>query len=160
MLPKGTRRLLLAAFCAAAALSATAQNAQEQGLVITTQGGDQVILAVSDKPMVTFGDNSVIITTADKQLTYTLDDKVNIQFCALTGVGISPSADAKAIITATATAIKVTQAMPGSDIALYDTAGSTLARAKADAQGTASFRLAQKGTYIIRIANLSVKITN
>ena len=127
--------------------------------LLFVDGSDKWFLFVS-KPVLTFTDNGLIVTTSDSAFTYTFTDVIEFQF------GDSPTNGAKEnhLMSPHIVQAKDAVLIYGTDIdsiSLFDLSGRRLV-AHVQQQSNAvrvNFHSLSSGTYIIRINNQSIKVT-
>lgn len=132
-------------------------------LTIHQKDGQQFSYGFGEKPVVTFTDNDLIVTTANEnvKLTLALTSVEKFTFDSNeTAVNDIKDNAQKASISLDEYSVYIANVKENAVVSLSSADGKQLQAFKADADGTVSFSIADlpNGTYIISSENLSVKI--
>jgi len=132
-------------------------------LTIHQKDGQQFSYGFGEKPVVTFTDNDLIVTTANEnvKLTLALTSVEKFTFDSNeTAVNDIKDNAQKASISLDEYSVYIANVKENAVVSLSSADGKQLQAFKANADGTVSFSIADlpNGTYIISSENLSVKI--
>ena len=132
-------------------------------LTIHQKDGQQFSYGFGEKPVVTFTDNDLIVTTANEnvKLTLALTSVEKFTFDSNeTAVNDIKDNAQKASISLDEYSVYIANVKENAVVSLSSADGKQLQAFKAGADGTVSFSIADlsNGTYIISSENLSVKI--
>lgn len=144
--------ILLLACC----LMAGAQNA----ISIHQKDGKVANFAFSEKPVVTYADNQLVITTTKTSVQYPLYllQKIDFELTDATAIEqVKP--DAK--FRFTDGTLYITGGAPGSQVVIYDMRGMTEGQYRIDDAGNAviSLQSLSKGLYIVKTNHFTFKFT-
>ena len=140
----------------ACSLMAGAQNA----ISIHQKDGKVANFAFSEKPVVTYADNQLVITTTKTSVQYPLYllQKIDFELTDATAVEqVKP--DAK--FRFTDGTLYITGGAPGSQVVIYDMRGMTEGQYRIDDAGNAviSLQSLSKGLYIVKTNHFTFKFT-
>ena len=140
----------------ACSLMAGAQNA----ISIHQKDGKVANFAFSEKPVVTYADNQLVITTTKTSVQYPLYllQKIDFELTDATAVEqVKP--DAK--FRFTDGTLYITGGDPGSQVVIYDMRGMTEGQYRIDDAGNAviSLQSLSKGLYIVKTNHFTFKFT-
>ena len=149
---------------AALLLLPRAAYAEEEGtievsyLVVVGSGGSQTELALGDNPMLSFKNDSVVVTCNSKEIMFNLSEVTDYHFISHT-----PSlSDATAEPTFTPDDATFSGLKAGTRILVFTTNGQLVTTIQAAEDGTAKVNLSHlpRGIYILRAPGKSFKILN
>lgn len=130
-------------------------------LTVLQKDGQQFSFGFEDKPVVTFTDNELVVTSTKTELRYELVKLAKFTFDDVEDavIGIKPDA-AKASITIDVYTVCINGAKPETTVTLLSADGKQLQSYKTSAEGSVTFNIAEltAGTYIITSESLTVKI--
>ena len=141
-------------------LMATVIRASDvQYLTIMVQG-KPVSFALSDKPVITYQNNQLVVTTAE--------ETVEISVAEISGTGFSETSTAIRNLMSSGKPqvecgrVCFSDQTPGTPVQVFTADGRSVAEAKADANGTAQVSLSElpKGTYLLKAGKQTIKIMN
>lgn len=141
-------------------LMATVIRASDvQYLTIMVQG-KPVSFALSDKPVITYQNNQLVVTTAE--------ETVEISVAEISGTGFSETSTAiRNLMSGGKPQVECgrvyfSDLTPGTLVQVFTADGRSVAEAKADANGTAQVSLSElpKGTYLLKAGKQTIKIMN
>ena len=140
----------------ACSLMAGAQNA----ISIHQKDGKVANFAFSEKPIVTYADNQLVITTTKTSVQYPLYllQKIDFELTDATAIEqVKP--DAK--FRFTDGTLYITGGAPGSQVVIYDMRGMTAGQYRIDDAGNAviSLQSLSKGLYIVKTNHFTFKFT-
>jgi len=140
----------------ACSLMAGAQNA----ISIHQKDGKVANFAFSEKPVVTYADNQLVITTTKTSVQYPLYllQKIDFELTDATAIEqVKP--DAK--FRFTDGTLYITGGDPGSQVVIYDMRGMTEGQYRIDDAGNAviSLQSLSKGLYIVKTNHFTFKFT-
>lgn len=144
--------LLLLACC----LSASAQNA----IAIHQKDGKVANFAFSEKPVVTYADNQLVITTTKASVQYPLYLLQKIDFALSEATAVEQvKPDAK--FRFTDGTLYISGGDPGSQVYIYNMRGMTAGQYRIDDAGNAviSLQSLSKGLYIVKTNHFTFKFT-
>lgn len=149
-------RKLYTTLLLACSLMAGAQNA----ISIHQKDGKVANFAFSEKPVVTYADNQLVITTTKTSVQYPLYllQKIDFELTDATAVEqVKP--DAK--FRFTDGTLYITGGDPGSQVVIYDMRGMTAGQYLIDDAGNAviSLQSLSKGLYIVKTNHFTFKFT-
>lgn len=149
-------RKLYTTLLLACSLMAGAQNA----ISIHQKDGKVANFAFSEKPVVTYADNQLVITTTKTSVQYPLYllQKIDFELTDATAVEqVKP--DAK--FRFTDGTLYITGGDPGSQVVIYDMRGMTEGQYRIDDAGNAviSLQSLSKGLYIVKTNHFTFKFT-
>ena len=149
-------RKLYTTLLLACSLMAGAQNA----ISIHQKDGKVANFAFSEKPIVTYADNQLVITTTKTSVQYPLYllQKIDFELTDATAVEqVKP--DAK--FRFTDGTLYITGGAPGSQVVIYDMRGMTEGQYRIDDAGNAviSLQSLSKGLYIVKTNHFTFKFT-
>lgn len=130
-------------------------------LTVHQKDGQQFSFGFEDKPVVTFTDSELIVTSSKTELRYALAQVAKFTFDDIEDAVISIKTDAaKAVITLDEYTVSISGAIPDATVSLIASDGMQIQSYKTNQDGTATFSIAdlQEGTYIITSKSLTVKI--
>ena len=130
-------------------------------LTVHQKDGQQFSFGFEDKPVVTFTDSELIVTSSKTELRYALAQVAKFTFDDIEDAVISIKTDAaKAVITLDEYTVSISGAKPDATVSLITSDGKLLQSYKTNQDGTATFSIADlsEGTYIITSESLTVKI--
>ena len=151
------RRLSLCLLGALLVCSIFAQNT----LTVHQKNGEQFSFGFEDKPVVTFTDTELIVTSTKTELRYELANVNKFTFDDVEDAVINIKSDAsKASITLDEYEVSISGLEADAAIRLITSDGKLLQSYKADEAGSVTFSIAElpQGTYIITTESLSCKI--
>ena len=141
-------------------LTATVIRASDvQYLTIMVQG-KPVSFALSDKPVITYQNNQLVVTTAE--------ETVEISVAEISGTGFSETSTAiRNLMSGGKPQVECgrvcfSDLTPGTSVQVFTIDGRSVAEAKADADGTALVSLSEfpKGTYLLKTGRQTIKMIN
>lgn len=149
-------RKLYTTLLLACSLMAGAQNA----ISIHQKDGKVANFAFSEKPVVTYADNQLVITTTKTSVQYPLYllQKIDFELTDATAIEqVKP--DAK--FRFTDGTLYITGGAPGSQVVIYDMRGMTEGQYRIDDAGNAviSLQSLSKGLYIVKTNHFTFKFT-
>lgn len=149
-------RKLYTTLLLACSLMAGAQNA----ISIHQKDGKVANFAFSEKPVVTYADNQLVITTTKTSVQYPLYllQKIDFELTDATAIEqVKP--DAK--FRFTDGILYITGGAPGSQVVIYDMRGMTEGQYRIDDAGNAviSLQSLSKGLYIVKTNHFTFKFT-
>lgn len=149
-------RKLYTTLLLACSLMAGAQNA----ISIHQKDGKVANFAFSEKPVVTYADNQLVITTTKTSVQYPLYllQKIDFELTDATAIEqVKP--DAK--FRFTDGTLYITGGDPGSQVVIYDLRGMTEGQYRIDDAGNAviSLQSLSKGLYIVKTNHFTFKFT-
>ncbi len=149
-------RKLYTTLLLACSLMAGAQNA----ISIHQKDGKVANFAFSEKPIVTYADNQLVITTTKTSVQYPLYllQKIDFELTDATAIEqVKP--DAK--FRFTDGTLYITGGDPGSQVVIYDMRGMTEGQYRTDDAGNAviSLQSLSKGLYIVKTNHFTFKFT-
>lgn len=149
-------RKLYTTLLLACSLMAGAQNA----ISIHQKDGKVANFAFSEKPVVTYADNQLVITTTKTSVQYPLYllQKIDFELTDATAIEqVKP--DAK--FRFTDGTLYITGGAPGSQVVIYDMRGMTEGQYRTDDAGNAviSLQSLSKGLYIVKTNHFTFKFT-
>ena len=149
-------RKLYTTLLLACSLMAGAQNA----ISIHQKDGKVANFAFSEKPIVTYADNQLVITTTKTSVQYPLYmlQKIGFQLTDATAIEqVKP--DAK--FRFTDGTLYISGGDPGSQVVIYDMRGMTAGQYRIDDAGNAviSLQSLSKGLYIVKTNHFTFKFT-
>lgn len=149
-------RKLYTTLLLACSLMAGAQNA----ISIHQKDGKVANFAFSEKPVVTYADNQLVITTTKTSVQYPLYllQKIDFELTDATAIEqVKP--DAK--FRFTDGTLYITGGDPGSQVVIYDMRGMTEGQYRIDDAGNAviSLQSLSKGLYIVKTNHFTFKFT-
>ena len=130
----------------------------QDAVTLLQKDGQQISFAFEEKPVITFSDNNLVITTASITLEYGIADIQKFFFSdsqtAVENVKITP------VLELDAYTVRIAGAKAGATVSLFGPDGKTLNSYKTDSEGSVSFSIAElpQGLYIISSDNLTCKI--
>ena len=149
-------RKLYTTLLLACSLMAGAQNA----ISIHQKDGKVANFAFSEKPIVTYADNQLVITTTKTSVQYPLYLLQKIDFSLSDATAIEQvKPDAK--FRFTDGTLYITGGDPGSQVVIYDMRGMTEGQYRIDDAGNAviSLQSLSKGLYIVKTNHFTFKFT-
>lgn len=149
-------RKLYTTLLLACSLMAGAQNA----ISIHQKDGKVANFAFSEKPIVTYADNQLVITTTKTSVQYPLYLLQKIDFELEDATSIEQvKLDAK--FRFTDGTLYITGGAPGSQVVIYDIRGMTAGQYRIDDAGNAviSLQSLSKGLYIVKTNHFTFKFT-
>jgi len=130
-------------------------------LTVHQKDGQQFSFGFDDKPVVTFTDNELVVTSTKTELRYALAQLAKFTFDDVEDavIGITPDT-AKPGITLDEYTVSITGAKPDATVRLIASDGKQLQTYKTAQDGSLTFSIAElpQGTYIITSESLTVKI--
>lgn len=151
------RRLSLCLLGALLVCPVFAQNT----LTVHQKNGEQFSFGFEDKPVVTFTDTELIVTSTKTELRYELANVNKFTFDDVEDAVINIKSDAsKASITLDEYAVSISGLEADAAIRLITSDGKLLQSYKADDDGAVTFSIAElpQGTYVITTESLNCKI--
>ena len=130
-------------------------------LTVHQKDGQQFSFGFEDKPVVTFTDSELIVTSSKTELRYALAQVAKFTFDDIEDAVISIKTDAsKAVITLDEYTVSISGAKPDATVCLIASDGKQIQSYKTNQDGTTTFSIADlpEGTYIIASESLTVKI--
>jgi hypothetical protein len=146
--------LLLSVFSPAVLL---AQNT----VTIHQKDGRKVSYGFSVKPVITYTDNDLVITTENAEMQYPLLSVSKITFQDQSaGVNAITEESKVPVLELDDYVVSISGAKAGVTVSLTGTDGKTLINARTDSEGEVSFSIAEQpaGVYVIKSENLTFKI--
>lgn len=149
-------RKLLITMLLAGSLGAGAQNA----ITIHQRDGQVASFAFSEKPVVTYADNQLVITTTKTSVQYPLYMLQKIGF-QLTDATAIEQVKSEAKFRFTDGTLYICGGTPGSQVYIYNMSGMTEGQYRIDDAGNAVIALQRlsKGHYIVKTSRFTFKIT-
>ena len=149
-------RKLYTTLLLACSLMAGAQNA----ISIHQKDGKVANFAFSEKPVVTYADNQLVITTTKTSVQYPLYLLQKIDF-ELTDATAIEQVKSDAKFRFTDGTLYITGGDPGSQVVIYDMRGMTEGQYRIDDAGNAviSLQSLSKGLYIVKTNHFTFKFT-
>ena len=145
--------ILLLAFCCAG----YAQNS----VTLYLKSGRSVSYTFQEKPVMTYSDNELVVSTQNVRVQYALEsiDKLCFEDNPQTAVKNTIIPDVR--FSVDADAVTVMGEKPGSEIYIYDLNGICVCKGKVGENGNSeiSIRELSDGIYAVRTSSLSFKIT-
>jgi len=141
-------------------LTATVIRAGDvQYLTIMVQG-KPVSFALSDKPVITYQNNQLVVTTAE--------ETVEIPVADISGTGFAETSTAiRNLMSGGKPQVECgrvcfSDLTPGTPVQVFTADGRSVAEAKADADGSAQVSLSElpKGTYLLKAGKQTIKMMN
>lgn len=135
----------------------TAQNT----VTIHQKDGQSVSYGFSAKPVITYTDNDLVVTTADAEMQYPLVSVSKITFSdQSTDAGSIPEETKAPQLELENYVVSISGAKAGVSVMLVGPDGKTLINTKTDSHGDVSFSIAEQpeGVYVIKSENLTFKI--
>ena len=151
------RRLSLCLLGALLVCPVFAQNT----LTVHQKNGEQFSFGFEDKPVVTFTDTELVVTSTKTELRYELSNVAKFTFDDVEDAVIGIKSDAsKASITLDEYNVSISGLEADAAIRLVTADGKLLQSYKADEDGSVAFSIDKlpQGTYIITTESLSCKI--
>lgn len=152
-------RLRLAAL-AASLLWTTLTFAGINAVRITSDQEQPVTLLLDQRPVMTFEDNEMLVSTPNVQVRFALTDHPVLTFIEAEQEGLESVKANTPRIELNNQRLIASNLRPGSAIAIYSLDGKRLASATADAQGRATLAVGEAQAYIVRAEGLSFKVMN
>lgn len=149
-------RKLYTTLLLACSLMAGAQNA----ISIHQKDGKVANFAFSEKPIVTYADNQLVITTTKTSVQYPLYLLQKIDFALSEATAVEQvKPDAK--FRFTDGTLYISGGTPGSQVYIYNMSGMTEGQYRIDDAGNAviSLQSLSKGHYIVKTSRFTFKIT-
>lgn len=146
--------LLLSVFSPAVLL---AQNT----VTIHQKDGQTVSYGFSVKPVITYTDNDLVITTENAEMQYPLLSVSKITFQDQSaGVNAITEESKVPVLELDDYVVSISGAKAGVTVSLTGTDGKSLINARTDSEGEVSFSIAEQpaGVYVIKSENLTFKI--
>lgn len=153
------KRLLVSFLMAAIALSSWAEDIN--AMMLHLASGKQVICMLDERPVVTFGDDELILSTHMNEVSYKSADVLKFTYLYVDPSGVSPVSVPHCMFSFRGDALSVAGAEPNSQIAVYSVDGTLVVSAKADKRGIVSIVLpGQSGkVYVVKTSVANFKIT-
>lgn len=153
------KRLLVSFLMAAIALSSWAEDSN--AMMLHLASGKQVICMLDERPVVTFGDDELILSTHMNEVSYKSADVLKFTYLYVDPSGVSPVSVPHCMFSFRGDALSVAGAEPNSQIAVYSADGTLVVSAKADKRGIVSIVLpGQSGkVYVVKTSVANFKIT-
>lgn len=133
-------------------------------LLINTQSGETIEYEFAKEPRATFQGNDMLISLGDRLdvAIYPMADVKNITFESkqdLTGIDEVTGGGERMVVRITDTEVAIAGLTPGSPVSIYTTAGTLIASAEANSEGSVSFATAglSLGVYVVTIPGHSFK---
>lgn len=149
--------LFLLMFFASVSMSVSAQNT----VIVHQKDGKTVSFGLPEKPVITYVDNEMVITTTKTVLQYPLASVSQLTFSD-DETSVAPVADEKQapVLELDNYVVRITGADAEASVTVVASDGKTLIRTKVNSDGTATFSVAElpEGIYIIKSENLTFKI--
>lgn len=148
---------LFVAFMVLAALPLPARNA----LTIHQKDGSQFSFGFSEKPVITYTDSDLVLTTTGATVQYPLSSVAMLTF---TDVGTEVEGIAADAVDTSVRmdeyTVSICGASPAKSVFLTDLSGKVLSTYETGRDGSATFSIAglPSGTYIVRCESLTCKI--
>ena len=151
------KRLLLLLLSALAIMPIAAQNI----LTIHQKDGQQFSFGFSEKPVITYTENEMVLTTTRTTVKYPLSSIAKLTFPD-TGTGVEETAadTDEAKISLDSYTVRISGAKSGQNVFVTDASGKTLSTYETDQDGSVTFSIADlpQGIYIIKSESLTCKI--
>lgn len=149
--------LFLLMFFASVSMSVSAQNT----VIVHQKDGKTVSFGLPEKPVITYADNEMVITTTKTVLQYPLASVSQLTFSD-DETSVAPVADEKQapVLELDNYVVRITGADAEASVTVVASDGKTLILTKVNSDGTATFSVAElpEGIYIIKSENLTFKI--
>ena len=131
-------------------------------LIIHQKDGQQFSYGFDEKPFITYGDSSLIVSTTNTRVYYYLElvDKFTFTFDG-SEAGIDDVAEVKSpSVNLDSYVIKITGAKANIPVSIIGSDGRVLNTFKTDEEGTVSFNISElsEGIYVIKSEGLTCKI--
>lgn len=135
---------------------ASAQNY----LTITQKNGDQFSYAFSDKPVVTYTETDLVLTTEDTEIQFPLSGLQKFTF-EDAPTSVQETITASATISVSNNTVTICSAKADAQVQLIAVDGKIVRTYKTDAEGNLSFSIADlaTGIYVVKSESLTCKIS-
>lgn len=150
--------LFLVALLLAIVIPRQARASDDVFIVIKT-GAEIVAVALADNPVITYANDQLVITTAEKQVEFPVADIMGYSFLESEPTAIK---NIKVDREHKQGMVAFDHLKEGITVMLYNAKGEQVRTTKAQADGTAVIDMhgLAKGVYVIRAGKLSFKIMN
>lgn len=131
---------------------------QETAVVISTKEGEQVRIAVSKHPQVSFTETDLVLTAPEVTLSYPFDNSLKISFGNISG--ISEEREQTAAFRITRSSLDASGLKPCSQACIYSLNGSVVTNGMTDSNGCwhADLDMLPQGIYIIKCNEITYKM--
>ena len=130
-------------------------------LTIHQKDGQQFSFGFSEKPVITYTENEMVLTTTRTTVKYPLSSIAKLTFPD-TGTGVEETAadTDEAKISLDSYTVRISGAKSGQTVFVTDASGKTLSTYETDQDGSVTFSIADlpQGIYIIKSESLTCKI--
>lgn len=150
--------LLVAALMAA---TQTLETAAEEMLVLRLKGGSEVSYVLAERPVMTFGDGQMVMTSADGRAEYALGDVEEFRFADRpTAIG-DVKANEVRFARLPGGGVRIYGVDGSYDVRVFDTGGRTVPATVTQGSGYADIQLGTAhGVYVITAKGMAtIKIT-
>lgn len=153
------KKLTLSILMAAIALSSWAEGIN--AMMLHLASGKQVVYTLDEKPVVTFGDDELILSTHMNEVSYKSADVLKFTYLYVDPSGVNPVSVPHCMFSFRGDALSVAGAEPNSQIAVYSVDGTLVASAKANKKGAASISLPEQSgrVYVVKTSVANFKFT-
>ena len=151
------KKIIISMVLLVASISAFALNA----LTVRQNDGQQLTFGFAEKPVITFTDNELVITSSKTEYRFLFTNVAKLSFDDIEDAIIDVKADGtKANITLDEYTVNISGAKADATVQLITSDGKQLQSYKISQDGTLTFSIADlpDGTYIISSESLAVKI--
>ncbi len=135
--------------------------AENNALLVWTKSGEKVSYLLSDRPVVSYSGDDLLLTTTEVSVAYPLGDlhKFTFDESSTTGIGDAIE-DVSSSMEYRDNTLFFTSLNSGSMVWIYSTSGHLMDSGKADANGALTFSVStyEKGMYILKTETLTYKI--
>lgn len=143
-----------------AALVARASSDEVNALRIHCKSGNEVTIALEEKPAVKFAGNEVVIATHLNIVSYPAADVVKFTYVAMAPTSISDKRSAGVVFSFGKDSMTASHLVPLSEVSLFTPDGKLVTVATSDDNGDAILQLPEMRTaiYIVKTSSTSFKI--
>lgn len=129
-------------------------------LLLHKASGEEVAILLSERPVVTFVSNDLVVTTHMNEVTYPSADIVKWTYDQVEYSGVDGLAQAGTLISLLGEELRVARLAPATEVAVYTVDGKCVATATTDGQGAASLSLSGQpaAVYVVKTSSVTFKI--
>lgn len=144
------------------AWNAWADSGTISALKIHCKSGDAVTILLGERPLVTFANNDLMLTTQTHVVCYPADEVLKFTYLdedeVITGIGQAHQSGS--VFSFVDENLQVKHLVPESAVSVYTVDGKLLVTAQTDAQGSATLALPEVagGVYVVKTPSVTFKL--
>ena len=122
--------------------------------------GDEVTILLSERPLVTFNNNDLVITTHMDEVSYPSADVLKLTYVNVNPTNINGIERSGTLYSLIGDELKIANAVPGSRVFVYTVDGTLLTSSTTDTQGCSTLPIAgmSGSVYVVKTSSVTFKI--